>query len=120
MEAFYDFAMAAVMVWSAYMGWKHADEPFFDMTRPKMSRRLKIRAFLLVVIGAIIMLAVLLDPAVSKAREVYESMSTVGFKIFWLILMGGLVIVYGVWQLVLYDMVANYRTKYRKHKTRKG
>lgn len=113
-----DFAMAGIVALSVYMGWKHADEPFFDTTRPKMPCRLKVRAFWLSIAGAAIMLVVLLEPAVSKAREIYNSLSTAGFKIFWLIMMGTLVISYGFGQLVLYDMVANYRTRYKKHKRR--
>ena len=114
MKVFCNVAMAGILVLSAYMGWTHADEPFLDTERPMMSRRLRIRAALLGVSGTLIVTIVLLDPTVSKAREVFDSMSTTGLKVFWLILMGGIVVSYGFFQLILHDMVANYRTKYWK------
>lgn len=114
MAVFYDFVMTGIVVLSVCMGWKHADEPFFDTARPKMPRRLKRRAFLLAIAGAAIMLAILFDPAASKARETFNSLSTVGFKILWLFLMGGLVIAFGLGQLALYDMVANYRIRHER------
>lgn len=104
----HNFTMAGAMVLSAVLGWLHAEEPFYDDRRVETPPSLKRRGFWLVSIGMIVVLLALLDPDVSKACETYYSMSTVGFKIFWLFLMGGLVMSYGAAQLVVHDIAARF------------
>jgi len=113
----HDFTMTGAIVLSVVLGWRHADEPFYDDQRVGMPRSLKWRAFWLLLIGAAVALLALLDPDVSKARETYHSMSTTGFKVFWLFLMGGLVVSYSVVQLVFHDIAARFHRfiKQRKH-----
>lgn len=103
----HSFTMVGTLVLSFYLGWKHADEPLYDAERTKMPRFLKRRAFALALTGAVVMLLVLIDPNGSTAVETYHSMSTTGFKIFWLCLMGSLVVGYGAAQLVFHDALAS-------------
>ena len=104
----HNFTLTGALVLSAYLGWRHADEPFYDARRTKTSRSLMKRAFMLVLIGMIVVLLALVDPNGSAAVETYHSMSTTGFKIFWLGLMGGLIIGYGAAQLVFHDAMASF------------
>ena len=104
----HNFTMTGILVLSLYLGWRHCNEPFYDDRRAKMPSRAKWRAIVLSLAGAGFMLLVLLDPNGSTARATYQSMSTTGFKVFWLFLMGGLVLTYGTAQLAFHDMAARF------------
>lgn len=104
----HNFTITGALLLSVCLGWKHADEPFYDARRTKTSRSLIKRAFMLVLIGMMVVLLNLIDPRSSMACEAYQSMSTVGFKIFWLCLMGCLVFIYGAAQLFFYDIAAGF------------
>lgn len=111
----HNFTIPGVMVLSAYLGWIHANEPLFEAQWDEVLRSTKRRGLCLFLAGAGVMLWVLLDPNGSTARETYTSMSTTGMKVFWLFMMGSLVIVNGAAQIAFHDAMAALHRFIWKH-----